>query len=512
MFPDCICVHLPVQLLRVCRSIGHETRSILYSRNKFKLDRTTLNVLTHRAFAKLHSLQTRLTECSCVTGHNCQGLTPYEIYECLNCHRACKRGSGEPLDNDRDAPLLDCWRNFVTKLRSNCSPTLNLTIICDCENFQTASAFVILLETLPTISSFSVRLGQSPNHHFRQLAEHTSRMLTQTELKPFPFEQLPEEIQEAILCQTDLITTTPVSWNDFSFQDCQNTEADPDTRQLRFLRRFQGDDKRCCMQCNDIGEVCTCPSRHAAYPAKNCTCWQFPMAMFLTSKKINQLATRIFYSKNEFAIWDSTRKSSSTGRSPMERARYLKDPMIFLRALPTTSLRYLRRITFHFRSFDGSDALEDTPGYKAWIELTSTIVRIIPNLSLLTITLNFVYNVYSECWRNGDTGDAKEIWTSYQNIAEIFRIAKGTKQYRNFSIYLGSPEDDSIENYIVCLRRESILRARVMDESKSDMIERYKKTYPRVFTLSDFSMSERYASMRNWLLEPWDGNNDTFCS
>lgn len=150
---------------------------MLYSKNKFKLGPEDLNLLSPAAGSKMLSLQVRLTTCSCVTAHHCPGIMTFQdFYECGICHHYCKRGPGSPftLRSDDHRRLLGQWQNLCNVLRSQCSQRLRLTVICDCEDFQTALEVVKPLKNFPTFFSCSIRLGQSPNDQLRRLAEETA--------------------------------------------------------------------------------------------------------------------------------------------------------------------------------------------------------------------------------------------------------------------------------------------------------------------------------------------------
>ena len=137
LIEECVCLPLPIQLLRVSQKTYYDALQVLYSRNKFMLSPKTLACLAPAAFPLIKSLQVRLTSCSCVKDHWCSRLALWQdMDECDACHRHCKRGSGRPitLESYKGTPLIGQWQELCDIIRSRCNPRLNLTFICDCQN------------------------------------------------------------------------------------------------------------------------------------------------------------------------------------------------------------------------------------------------------------------------------------------------------------------------------------------------------------------------------------------
>ncbi|KAE8416547.1 hypothetical protein BDV36DRAFT_310027 [Aspergillus pseudocaelatus] len=134
---------------------------------------------------------------------------------------------------------------------------------------------------------------------------------------------LPDEVLEHILSFTELVAPFQLEW-------C------PD----RGLSPFD-----CCKTCNDSLEGCCCSFYHAAY-ATGCTCWRLPLSIFLVNKRMNRIATSIFYSKNTFFI--ATLHRSCVIWS-LEKP--LSVPTItteFFNRLPSQAFPHLRSITVGF--------------------------------------------------------------------------------------------------------------------------------------------------------------------
>ena len=505
---ECICPPLPIQLLQVSSSIGYEAFKILYSRNKFKLELSTLDqlYLNPAMYSRLHSLQISLTRCSCVTNHYCQDLNYFIDGDQFNtCHTACKRGPGAPLAVQTDKALLAQWRAWIKILQSNCSVNLRLTLICDCKNLQTALQVVSPLRGLPKITSCSIRLGQSPNDQLRQLAESKAQELTRTrpDYTSFALERLPEEIQDIVLSYTDLVSPTYLAWN----------EWDRNKQPVKSLRQFGNYGLICCMQCNDIGEVCTCPVRHAAatvsaFTKNVCKCWHFPSSIFLVNKHINRIATRIFFSKNKFIIWNTTPYEEGE-RSLEQQVKFLADPNSILRSLSIAAFSHLRWVRLNFRSFHQLDGQSNSPGYKSWTELTSRLKYAVPDLSLLTIELDlWSYLSLSYFFPEGDRHDIAKKWTAYQNIAELFKVPPDTRNYRDFFIYLGSPQPNSARDDVIRWRRERELEARIMgDGYNAGARGKYRKRGVGFTTWLYQGLKPYYGPDGEVLNDPWRAGN-----
>jgi hypothetical protein len=88
---------------------------------------------------------------------------------------------------------------------------LELGIICDCADLETAEVIVQPLLTFPALSGCAIRLALIPNKELQALAKDTmGRLLQRTPSPPvdvqlFRFLDLPKEIQLNILGWTNLV-------------------------------------------------------------------------------------------------------------------------------------------------------------------------------------------------------------------------------------------------------------------------------------------------------------------
>ena len=257
-----------------------------------------------------------------------------------------------------------------------------------------------------------------------------------------------------ILGYTDLTSPLSLSWN----------ENDRTGEPRKSLKQFEDHEIICCIHCNDFGEVCTCPIRHAAYTTNRCSCWRFPLSIFLVSRKVNRLADKIFFYKNHFILWDSAESKVGDQAALRSSDGYLADQNALLLSLPKHSLSHLRWIRLNFHSFYSSDGLHGTPCHNVWIKLI-TVLKTVTPVAQLTVDLDFVYE--AACvMRYPEMSDdvTEEKWTTYQNIIELFKVSTAAPLFRGFFIRFGSPMPCEAEGDLLRWQRERILEARVMGD------------------------------------------------
>jgi hypothetical protein len=462
---DCVCRPLPIQLLYVSRAISKECSRVFYSENKFKICRSR-----HGGFLPLHrmagstldsitSLSIRLNACSCRSGrkHKDQRRCDY--------HQTCKGGAGgrdKPLDtiSRNDKAVISDWRSVCARISSNIQPFhLRLFVICDTANYQVATEVVEPLANMPTLRACSIRLGQTPNHELRRLAQATVNQVTSkfggiSRRRPFST-QLPIEIQEEILGYTDLIVPQVLEWES--------------TRGLIV--------SDCCGKCTDALEACCCSLQHAAF-SETCTCWKIPTDLFLISPSLHKAATKSFYQKNSFAIYSSERFVRTDARPPL---------LEFLKSLPPQALQHLRSIQCVFPALSTNFFNQGSEAHSHWLQ---TITFICNNLQLSKLNLTLDMSVdrasasdtaYMSSQEVSDMVDA--MWVMYQRIVEPLMGTPLDRALKNLFIKLSWPLDDA-ERHIRDAR-ERTLEQRIMGEDYDAVLrgkyERdWRNNYPRL--------------------------------
>ena len=206
---DCFYSCLPIQLLRVCRSVHLETLPILYARNKFKVlghlhsNLRILQALPPFAIASLTSLFIHLNCWPCPFGHDIYGG---ETLDCFFCGDVLK-ATDPPLTMTAGQDILSEWKTFCTYLGHAIRlGTLKLAIICDTKEMAVAQQVVEPTKYLPLLKEFAIRLSSSHERDLTALARRTikARTSVQSPTSPFPFFNLPIEVRLQILNSTHL--------------------------------------------------------------------------------------------------------------------------------------------------------------------------------------------------------------------------------------------------------------------------------------------------------------------
>ena len=143
------------------------------------------------------------------------------------------------------------------------------------------------------------------------------------------------------------------------------------------------DDRICCSKCNDIGEKCCCPTRHAS-ASSTCTCRIFPMELFLVSKQMTQEAKSVFFFMNCLEF---------------KQDHYIT--LEFLKRLGPQALWSIRQIRFWFTDdpiyFGAPHLREEMNRWQALMELISQ------NLTVSSLTV---------CIHIEKTYRAKDVWNN----------------------------------------------------------------------------------------------------
>ena len=439
---DCICPHLSVQMLTVCRIVYEEVFDIIYSQNMFRMtvNGPTLRTVRPHLLARMTSLCLRLNFCSCVTGHYCKNpsATVHSL-RCHRCHVMCRRGNDRPLKIEMDMSagprgnvLLNSWIQLCTILTTSLRPEMRLTVICDCEDKWTAAFICQSMQTFPRIAACAVRLGQSPNFGLKSLAEDVVIKLTRAshpqsmKSRHFPFTNLPEELQRHILSFTDLVAPCALEWN-------WNVFAWEGKDRLKLC--FRGD-STCCYNCTDAIEACCCYLNHAAYSSNRCTCWQYPASLFLVSKPFYEYAMELFFSSNRFVIWENT-----SSRNPEV---FHVRTLTFLFQLPMRARDYLRWIRINFHVFDS----QIVHMFEHWDTLAKELSQGAPHK--LTIDLDLECCQIDRVYDPPTEQEELDMWNTYL----MFTARLSPLMLKDFFVRLAWPVDrDKVAKREDCERK-----------------------------------------------------------
>ena len=358
---------LPIHLLRVCRVIYHEVTSLLYSSNTFAISRhepgglRALESLRISALKELRILIVKLSDCSSLR------------------YRRATLGSVSRADRR----AVEQWRRICIRLSAYVPPLqLRLCLICDCSDWQTARDISNLSSVLPVLQDCAIRFFTRPVELFKQLARQTALRLTaqkEPTLTPFPFLNLPKELQLRVLEYTSLVASSSLEWSPdsppaLSRSTCTRpTNMIPATDNgLEFLgwERFPS--------------LFLCSTKVSAFNPY-CSCESFPRSYFLINHEFRDLATEIFYSRNRFVIFHKGRDFSNT----LSEARSESLPLLtYLTSIPTGAIGHLTKLTLVFPPFEPSYLQPSQGGWACWINGIEILTR---NASLEKLELEIYF-------------------------------------------------------------------------------------------------------------------------
>lgn len=431
---DCMCLRLPLALLRVCRTIYNEVFKMLYTENRFRICQTQhrglapLLQLSPRAVAHLRTLSIRLNRCCCTRYGSCKlqkrGVANVEIL-CSSCHSGCRGGDNSPLqlkfedttsEYSAQQDVLSSWKRAAQHLSKHIQPgKLRLSIVCDCADDETARRIVQPMKALPNLAACDMRLGQHPNTTQADIARETALERVGISSKPsFPFSKLPTELQMRVLSHTQLVHPEGVlpGW---------------------FLTiPVPGE---CCLACTGTLDACCCQAQHGAFSTSDarCFCWAMPVSLFLVNHKFYELGTEIFFSNNIFEIdWNN-------GSSDPDDV-WSQSLSMLLARYPESTHRHIRKIhiRLHLLWYTdlGPHSTAKHDGYSFALDWAENIALMSTRLNLPRLTLWIEDTSGRErSARNLETGfdDSLEVeeheWTLYQHLIQPI-VDLGTPLHR----------------------------------------------------------------------------------
>ncbi|KAL2018671.1 hypothetical protein VTK56DRAFT_506 [Thermocarpiscus australiensis] len=336
-------------LLLSCRTIYTEAATLLYSSNLFAFHYSRpgsfepLRNLTVLSLASLTRLKIVLNESSCHAPQD--GVYPQHC--CLynrekddysgaaycralhsNLHRPplCSSASGNDVGKLAARVMLSEWHWTTAHMASHIgSGRLELSLVCDIddkneERLEMGKLAVAPLLLLPPLKDCHVRLGKTPEHQLRQIAQDAAlqaRRLDAPYSNPASTSSatlidLPREVRLRILQYTDLITPwKEVTWSRqhrgyivYPPLQCEDDNKRPDRPHDLVHHGCQF--RQCCSPKPDPAPSvgCFCRRRHAAF-SSTCKCWAPPGPdLFLVCRALCREAQFVFFSGNRFIVHD----------------------------------------------------------------------------------------------------------------------------------------------------------------------------------------------------------------
>jgi hypothetical protein len=426
----------PMDFYEVSRPLFYDISTAFYSKNRYRICRSS-----PKGFKPFLDLP----------GYAVRMLTSLTI-----------RLDGEPLDSieldgnwERIEQLIPMrlysrhgktafkeWEKVVRRLSELILPSrLNLYLIANCPNMETAEAILKPLDALPTLKGCGLFLNKERKPELIELIQTTAKRLTtppdDKEAKPFRYLDLPLELRYRILEHSDLVAATDLEWkpklqslgplkdphcscvHDWSYNDFIRVGHLPhcrpayDTALSSFL--FDANEfleQHICSNCDTLSTTnrtlytyeCGFKYKYSAY-SSNCARPRRIHPLFLVSRQARQDALPIFFQQNRFLITPpgvhysrlicSNLYGFRTYQRTIPMPRY--ELSIFLSSLPSMALRYVRRLEWLLPQFSNYRAAPES----AYFDYLGTIDMMAQamHLPLLTLVLNLRVSMRdSEAW------------------------------------------------------------------------------------------------------------------
>ncbi|KAJ5604988.1 hypothetical protein N7510_010142 [Penicillium lagena] len=379
---------IPVQLLQTSRAISQETTLLFYSENAFQISRnlpgglSALRQLRSSTLACLRSLKITLQDSS-ACHYNAWIWNHYFICSQID----------PPLPSKIPRCVKGDWKRTCKHLSRHIEESrLHLSVICDVNGRGIAEQLLKPLMELPTLASFAIRLHPVfdgrldprlyPLGHDIAL-QLTGRSHSTKAIQPFQYGDLPAELQERILQHTDLASTYDLVW----------------TPRNGFRWDHLNRNHNHCSTCLSVRDRCCWQFRDEKYiSARQCSCWRFPLSLFLVNRDVHEMAMRIFYSANHFKLLPP-----STCTDAPSSLRLSKPLSPFIDSLPVNALKHLRSVQFVF-DWEFVRLWEKEGTYKLWQETVEKLKLSTPARLHITVDMSHSlmigrHNMLGEWWQ-----------------------------------------------------------------------------------------------------------------
>jgi hypothetical protein len=421
------------------------------------------------------------------------------------------------------------WVRFLDGLACCLPPdSLTLYVITNAPDVETAAAILKPLERLPTLKGCGLFLNLKANEELLNLAETTVRRLTtprtSTDVAPFRYLDLPQELRYKILENSDLISKADLEWKPRLSDDC--TINDAKVKQ-KIKDRREGDRnyeyhhaKHCCnsQTCGcfpsyrgpcrkDYGGFCVCylNCEHSAYTSTIRRARKGPHPLFLVSRQVRQDAIPVFFRNNRFVITriqDAQLRSLgdifySRTRSAFHVRR--RELSVFLSVMHPLALRHLRYLEWSLPSTPRPAKIDD---YLQAIDVMADAM----NLPRLTLVMNLrgFHSPDNDYYEDDDfrAWDVRRKSTKtnyYDTILKPLRRLKGLKDCFIYLMRLKSQNLDRSKHWDCIfdsdeVRYEKAIMGPDYDSRRrgKPWIERYERG------VYDTPCVGRYAHYRDW--------------
>ncbi|CAG9983529.1 unnamed protein product [Clonostachys byssicola] len=436
---------VPYGLLATSRIVREEVEEKIYSSNiiaaSLWLPRGLhpLERLSDTSLRALRSLVVFLCPCHCLEPFcrkNSRQTDAERDYFQTHEYRPSE-GHSRQLDciSRRDKGTIAQWKRICARLASNVPPgQLELHLIADVANIQTAQIVLEPLLDLPVLKEAAISLRDEPNKSLQALAHRTSLRLVGTgeePFQPFRFLDLPLDLQLEILKFTPLNVSDDVCWGP--------------------SERFYSRDWGTCIGQEPhhmIQPEVFCRILAAAYSA-HCQCTGSPApGYFLVSKAFGAVARAVFYSQNKFEVVPSDSYPLSGPESNADaqgRCKFVVSS--FFGRMPPSAITNLSHVSLVFPPMTPAYLLPEQKAWGAWLDAVDLLERH-ANLPGLKLEIHFadldvmpVEDLLARRIRSKPE-DEKEMFDAYVRILGPLRKLAGL---RAFFVYAAWPTHDEAE-------------------------------------------------------------------
>lgn len=445
----------PNALFAVSKEVRREVCEVFYGMNDFSVGLfrrgglTALSAMGPRAkesetcampLRSLKSLSLELNRVGAWTGLSDEN-EPWSYCATLECETR-KKFWLDWEDKECREVVVE-WAQMWEIVGPHLSSELKLTITADVKNLEDAERILTALGNLRgPIKQLNINLSADPSRRdLAHLAETISRKYTKPPPipRPFPFFDLPLELQDRILSLTLLSSASPIirkpifAYNDDKYHT--NTLFWTPSEDYHPLY------SQCCSRCNHAFSTCLCTYGAGASYSQTCNCYSPPTNLFLVSRAFRLQAIRIFFSINKIYLF-SGEFAPHDAESPDAKELVLNK---FFAQLPKDSpkkgfrpgskalhaLSSLRHIVFPF-SVKPLGLGEGADTYKASMaKLVEFLLNGGLRLEGLTLEAQLFQMPYCEDFRTSDYRvESEELEACVRTFGEAFKPLRG--RIRNF--------------------------------------------------------------------------------
>lgn len=387
----------PVGLLRVgSRLIQSEVQARLYAHNTFAVSLLgpdglgPLESLGDAALRELRVLVVSLRPCKCLTpfcskidwGYGECGVWPRPrsdyFWNALQHLSESTHSRALGCVSRTDKITLARWQRTCARLASNTRPhQLKLYLTAEPADSQTANAILDPLRKLPVLQDAAINLGTHLEKiEARSLARDSALSLTnKLRFPPFRFLNLPLELQEQILQNTNLADRHHLVWG-------------PEKE------RLQGWASR--WNCGDPGSKrpfvnwkAFCSEMNNAAFDPRCQCRESPLSYFLVSKAFADVARYVFYASRLYPTASCSGQLGKMIEYDFFDGYYKLALLSFLKRAPQMYLSSLTHITIILPPLAPTYLVcLERPSWDEWVACIESLSRL-TDLRRLTLEIHF---------------------------------------------------------------------------------------------------------------------------